>query len=128
MLLKKKNFQDFYSEIRQHFPELKELETWNTYDWSINGCENYLIMTELCGEMVNRLEQGREEDAQKLMNTIERYFHEGDMPVTSIIYSDFLATIMAAKRESRELIKEMTGRETKRHYISLFKLYRESDT
>ena len=127
MLLQKKNFEDFYNEIRDQFPKMRELDTWDKYDWSLNGSENFMIMSELSMEMANWINDGQESEGQRLMDLIERYFHEGDVPVTSIIYTDFLVTIMEAKKVTRETIKRMMGPETQRHYKNLFNFYRESD-
>ncbi|RXK57788.1 hypothetical protein ESA94_19915 [Lacibacter luteus] len=107
---------------------MKQLKTWDNYDRSPNSVENSLIMSDLSEEMAKWVEEGDEIDARRLMDTIERYFHEGDLPLTSIIYTDFLVTIMEAKRETRELIKTMMGSETKKNYFKLFNFYRESDS
>jgi hypothetical protein len=128
MLLQKKNFEDFYNEIRSQFPKMKELDTWDKYDWSLQGHENSAIMTELSREMANWVTKGNELDVQRLMNIVEKYFIEGDVPVISIIYTDFLVTIMEVKKEIRERIKKMMGPETEKHYKNLFKFYRELDT
>jgi len=127
MLKQKKNFEDFYNEIRGVFPRIKQLETWSNYDWSVYGFENSLIMSEVAMEMATWVSEGDTSEAQRLMDVIERYFHEGDVRVTSFIYTDFLVTIMEAKKDPREVIKSMMGPETKKHYIRLFDLYRESD-
>lgn len=113
MLVQKKNFEDFYNEIRLKFPRMNELETWVKYDWSVNGYEHSLIMSELSEEMTNWVAGGQNTEAQKLMDTVERYFHEGDVHVTSIIYTDFLVTIMETKKDGREMVKKMMGPETK---------------
>jgi len=128
MEVQKKNFVDFYNEIRDQFPKMKELSTWDNYDWSLDGSENSLIMSELSEEMAKWVADGKESEGQRLMNLVERYFHEGDVPVTSIIYTDFLVTIMEAKKGTREKIKTMMGPETERHYKNLFNFYRELDT
>jgi hypothetical protein len=128
MIVQKKNFKDFYKEIRQGFPRINDLDTWNKYDSSVNGYEHSLIMSELSEEMARWVVEGQNTEAQRLMDKVERYFNEGDVPVTSIIYTDFLVTIMEAKREPRELIKKMMGPETEKHYKNLFTFYRELDT
>lgn len=64
-ITKKKNFEDFYNEIRDQFPKMRELDTW--------------------GEMASWVTQGKESDVQRLMTIDERYSGEGDVPVTSII-------------------------------------------
>jgi hypothetical protein len=128
MLVQKKNFVDFYNEIRDQFPKMRELDAWNNYDWSSDGYEHSAIMTELSKEMAHWVAEGQGTEGQRLMDLIERYFHEGDVPVTSIIYTDFLVTIMEAKKGTRETIKKMMGPETERHYKNLFNFYRELDT
>jgi len=127
MLVQKKTFEDFYNEIRHEFPRMNELETWVKYDCSVNGYEHSLIMSELSKEMANWVAGGQNTEAQRLMDTVERYFHEGDVPVASIIYSDFLVTIMETKKDGREMLKGMMGPETKKHYMNLLNLYRELD-
>ena len=128
MLLQKKNFVDFYNEIRDQFPKMRELDTWDNYDWSLEGSENSMIMSELSKEMANWVANGQESEGRSMMDMIERYFHEGDVPVTSIIYTDFLVTIMEVKKEVREKIKRMMGPQTEKHYKNLFNFYRELDT
>jgi len=128
MLLQKKNFEDFYNEIRNQFPKMREMDTWDKYDRSLNGYENSSIMTELSREMASWVTQGQNEEAQKMMSIVEKYFHEGDDSVNSIIYTDFLVTIMEVKKETREVIKKMMGPETERRYKNLFTFYRELDT
>lgn len=127
MLEQKKNLEDFYKEIRNEFPRMNKLETWVKYDWSISGFEHSIIMSELSHELANWVASGQNTEAQKLMDKVESYFHEGDVRVTLIIYTDFLVTIMEAKKEDREMIKRMMGSETKKHYINLLNLYRELD-
>jgi hypothetical protein len=127
MLLQKKNFLDFYTEIREQFPRMRALKTWDKYNWGLDGYENSAIMTELSIEMAKWVVEGQELEAQKLMDIIERYFYEGDVPVTSIIYTDFMVTIMEAEKGTREKIKKMMGSETERHYKNLLNFYRESD-
>ena len=62
------------------------------------------------------------------MDFIENYFNEGDSSVTSIIYTDFLVTIMEIKdKETRETIKKMMKPETAQHYKQLFNFYREAN-
>lgn len=127
MLIQQKNFQDFYNEIREAFPRIKQLQTWSNYDWSVNGCENSLIMSEVSIEMATWVSEGDTSDAQRLMDVIERYFHDGDVPVQSMIYTDFFVTIMESKKEPREVIKSMMGPETKKLYTRLLDFYREAD-
>jgi hypothetical protein len=51
MLLQKKNFEDFYNDIRRQFPKIKELTTWDRYDWTLKGHENSQIIEEISLEM-----------------------------------------------------------------------------
>lgn len=127
MMVQKKNFRDFYNEIRDQFPSTKELATWNKYDWSSVGFENAMIMSELSREMAAWVAGGQESDGQKMMDLIERYYNEGDVAVVSIIYTDYLVTIMEAKKDVREAIKKMMGPETEKSYENLLHLYRELD-
>lgn len=62
-----------------------------------------------------------------MLNIVERYFHEGHVPVTYIIYTDFLVTIMEAKKDVRETIKSMMGPETQSKYKELLTCYSEMD-
>ena len=128
MMLQKKNFRDFYNEIRVQFPEMRKLDTWDKYDWSSDGFEHSIIMSELSREMADWVAEGQVSEGQKMMDLIERYFIEGDVPVISIIYSDYLVTIMEAKKDVREMIKKMMGPETEKSYKNLLQLYRELDT
>jgi hypothetical protein len=78
MLLQNKNFQDFYNEIRDQFPKMKELDIWTNYDWSSDGFEHSIIMSELSREMAKWVSEGQESEGQKLMSLVERYFQEGE--------------------------------------------------
>ena len=128
MLVRKKNFEDFYNEIRSQFPKMRELTTWDNYAWTLNGCENSMIMTELSQEMAVWASNGEVEETQRLLDFIENYFFEGDNGVTSIIYTDFLVTIIEIKdKEIRETIKRMMKPETAKHCKQLFKFYREAN-
>lgn len=128
MELQKKNFVDFYTEIRDQFPKMKELSTWDNYDWSLDGSENVLIMSEIAEEMVRWVADRQESEAQRLMDLVERYFREGDSSATSIMYTDFLVEIIGAKKEARETIKKMMGPRTDKLYKNLLNLYWELDT
>jgi hypothetical protein len=126
-MLQKRNFGHFYNEIRDQFPKMRKLHTWDKYDWGSDGFENSMIMSELSREMADWVAEGQESEGQKMMDLIERYFHEGDVPVVSIIYTDYLVTIMEAKKDVRETIKKMMGPETEKSYKNLLLLYRERD-
>ena len=128
MPVHKKNFQDFYKEVRDQFPQVRELDIWNNYSWGLNGNENSFIMTDLSKEMAGWVSEGLISEALRLMNMVERYLNEADIAVSSIIYTDFLVTIMEANKEVRDLIKKLMGPETEKHYKNLLKLYRERDT
>ncbi|NOS93269.1 MAG: hypothetical protein HOP30_15220 [Cyclobacteriaceae bacterium] len=84
-------------------------------------------MSELAEEMASWVAKGDEPEVQRFMDLVERYFHEGDKPLTSIRYTDFLVTIMEVKTATREVIKKMMGTETKTSYLFLLNLYREND-
>tara|TARA_R110002124_G_scaffold279534_1_gene452133 strand:- start:361 stop:684 length:324 start_codon:yes stop_codon:yes gene_type:complete len=107
---------------------MRELTTWDNYAWTLNGCENSMIMTELSQEMAVWASNGEVEETQRLLDFIENYFFEGDNGVTSIIYTDFLVTIIEIKdKEIRETIKRMMKPETAKHCKQLFKFYREAN-
>jgi O-acetylhomoserine/O-acetylserine sulfhydrylase-like pyridoxal-dependent enzyme len=60
------------------------------------------------------------------MDFIEKYFYDGSLEVISIIYTDFLVTIMEIDdKEIRETIKKMMKPETAKQYMELFKYYQE---
>lgn len=127
MYLEKKNFEDFYNELRNQFPSINELNTWSLYDWRVNGYKHSLIMSELAIETANLLSHGQLSETEEIMNIVEKYFHEGDTPVISILYSDFLVTIMETKKETREALKKMMGTQTINQYNRLLYFYREAD-
>lgn len=128
MLVKKKNFENFYSEIRSEFPKIRALSTWDENDWSIDGSDNSIIMSEICVEMSLWASKGYLIDTRKLMDFIEEYFSIGDMLVTSIIYTSFLVTIMEIKnKENRDTIKQMMGSKSSKNYIHLLDYYREAN-
>ena len=128
MLVKKKNFENFYSEIRSEFPKIRALSTWDENDWSIDGSDNSIIMSEICVEMSLWASKGYLIDTRKLMDFIEEYFSIGDMLVTSIIYTSFQVTIMEIKnKENRDTIKQMMGSKSSKNYIHLLDYYREAN-
>lgn len=122
----KKNFEDFYCHIRNEFPKIKLLDTWDKYDWSLNGNDNSIIMSELCVEMASWVAKSNQTETKYFMDIIENYFNEGDISLTSIIYSDFLVTVMELKTDIRDVIRVMMGVETKTHYKNLLNFYKEA--
>ncbi len=126
MTLKQKTQVDFYNELRDEFPKMKKLSTWDEYDWSIDGYDTMFIMTEIAQELAKWVQDGERDDVQRLMDIVELYFHEGNSTVTSFLYTDFLVTVMEAKKEDRDVIKSMMKPETARHYSNLFNFYREA--
>lgn len=50
---------------------MKELSTWDKYDWSLDGSENVLIMSEIADEMVRWVADRQESEAQRLMDLVE---------------------------------------------------------
>lgn len=117
---------DFYNELRSQFHKIEKLSTWKEYDWSSDGFDNAFIMTELSQELERWVADGERDDVQRVMDIIELYFHEGNSAVTSFLYTDFLVTVMEAKKEDRDVIKAMMKPETVKHYSNLLNLYREA--
>ncbi len=127
MLVKKKNIEEFYNELRSKFPNLNELKTWDENDWSVDGgIDHCAIMTDIAREVRNWSAAGQLGEIEKLFQIIETYWNEGDSTVTSYIYTDFLVTIMEIKKEQREPIKALMKATTQQEYNNLLHLYRES--
>ncbi|MWB96226.1 hypothetical protein GON26_17830 [Flavobacterium sp. GA093] len=128
MLDKKKNIEEFYIDLKNRFRKIKELKTWNKYNWSIDGCENSIIMSELAEEIILWTSNNKVEDSQNFFDYLESCLEVYDERVTSLIYSDFLVTIMEVKeKETRELIKKMMLSKTRELYQRLFQFYSESN-
>ncbi|HEU4791906.1 MAG TPA: hypothetical protein VFS71_19635 [Flavobacterium sp.] len=128
MLDNKKNIEEFYIDLKNRFPKLTELKTWNKYNWSIDGCENSMIMSELAEEIILWTSKNKLEDSQNFFDYQELSLEVYDERVISFIYTDFLMTIMEAKeKETRELIKKMMLYKTKEFYQRLFQFYNESN-
>jgi len=128
MLDNKKNIEEFYIDLKHRFPEITELKTWNKYNWSVDGCENSMIMSELAEEIILWTSNNKLEDSQNFFDYLELCLEVYDERVTSFIYTDFLLTIMEAKeKETRELIKKMMLSKTKEFYQRLFQFYSESN-
>jgi hypothetical protein len=128
MLIQKKNVQDFYNEVHCQFPKLKELKIWDKYDWSLEGCEHSMLMTNLSREMAIWATDGDLKETQRLMDFIEDYFCEGDSSVISFLYTDFLVTIMEIENKRiRETIKKMMKSNTAKYYRQLYNFYREAN-
>ncbi|MDQ8005489.1 MAG: hypothetical protein REI64_11870 [Pedobacter sp.] len=125
-MLKQKTHVDFYNELRGQFPKMESLDTWKVYDWSEDGNDIMFIMTELAQELARWVADGERDDVQTVMDIVELYFHEGNSTVTSFLYTDFLVTVMEAKKEDRDVIKSMMKPETVKHYSNLFNFYREA--
>lgn len=125
-MLKQKTHVDFYNELRGQFPKMERLNTWKENDWSEDGNDIMFIMTELSQELARWVADGERDDVQRVMDIVELYFIEGSSTVASFLYTDFLVTVMEAKKEDREVIKAMMKPETAKHYNNLFNFYREA--
>nr|WP_294932667.1 hypothetical protein [uncultured Flavobacterium sp.] len=114
--------------MKNLFPKITELKTWNKYNWSVDGYENSMIMSELAEEIILWTSNNKLEDSQNFFAYLELCLEVCDERVTSFIYTDFLVTIMEAKeKETRELIKKMMLSKTKEFYLRLFQFYNESN-
>jgi hypothetical protein len=128
MLDNKKNIEEFYIDLKNKFPKIAELKTWNKYNWSIEGYENSMIMSDLAEEIILWTSNDKLEDSRNFFNFLELCLNVYDERVTSFIYTDFLITIMEAEnKETRELIKKMMLSKTKEFYQLLFQFYSESE-
>lgn len=127
MLDNKKNIEEFYIELKNKFPKIAELKTWNIYNWSVESYENSMIMSDLAEEIILWTSNDKLEDSRNFFNFLELCLNAYDERVTSFIYTDFLVTIMEAENsETRELIKKMMLSKTKELYQRLFQFYSES--
>ena len=126
MLDNKKNIEEFYIDLKNRFPKITELKTWDKYNWSVNGCENSMIMSELAEEIMLWTSNNKLEDSKNFFDYLELCLEIYDERVTSFIYTDFLVTIMEEK-ETRELIKKMMQPKIKEFYKRLFQFYSESN-
>lgn len=128
MLDNKKNIEEFYIDLRNQFPKIKELKTWDKYNWTVEGNENSMIMSELGDEIILWTFNNKLDLTRKFLNYLELCLDVYDERVTSFIYTDFLTTIMEIKdRNKRASIKEMMSDKTKELYQKLFQFYRESE-
>jgi hypothetical protein len=126
MLENKKNIEEFYIDLKNRFPKLTELKTWNKYNWRVDGCENSMIMSDLAEEIILWTSNNKLEDSRNFFDYLESCIEVYDERVTSFIYTDFLVTIMETKeKETRELIKKMMLTKTKQFYQRLFQFYSE---
>ncbi|TDO71065.1 hypothetical protein EV143_11057 [Flavobacterium chryseum] len=128
MLDNKKNIEEFYIDLKNKFPKIAELKTWNKYNWSIEGSENSMIMSDLAEEIIFWTSNDKLEDSRFFFEYLESCLKNYDQRVTSFIYTDFLVTIIETKnKEARELIKKMMLSKTKEFYQRLFQFYSESE-
>lgn len=103
------------------------MKTWNKYNWSVDGSENSMIMSDLAEEIILWTSNNKLEDLRNFFDYLESCLEVYDERVTSFIYTDFLVTIMEEKgKESRELIKKMMLSKTKEFYQRMFQFYSES--
>ena len=126
MMVEQKTQVNFYNELRGQFQRIEKLSTWKEYDWSMEGYDTMFIMTELAQELARWVAEGERDDVQRVMDIVELYFHEGNSTVISFLYTDFLVTVMEAKKEDRDVIKSMMKPETVKHYSNLLNFYREA--
>ena len=127
MLDNKKNIEEFYIDLKHRFPEITELKTWNKYNWSVDGCENSMIMSELAEEIILWTSNNKLEDSQNFFDYLELCLEVYDERFTSFIFTDFLVTIMEEKENTRELIKKMMLFKTKEFYQRLLQFYSEAN-
>jgi hypothetical protein len=125
--LPKKNIEQFYRNLQEKFPEIKNLSTWINYPWYEGGSENSMIMSELAQEMIRWARENRWDDIAEWMIFTESAFLEYDKTTSSYIYTDFLVEIIEIKdRNLRESIKALMKSETKIQYKQLLDFYREA--
>lgn len=128
MLDNKKNIEEFYNDLKNRFQKIAEMKIWSKYNWSVEGCENSLIMSELAEEIILWTDINKLEDVKKFFEYLESCLEVYNDRVISFIYTDFLVTIMEVKeKEKRELIKKMMLSKTIELYQRLFLFYSESD-
>jgi hypothetical protein len=124
-MIPKKNIQEFYIELKNQFPRINELSLWNNYDWSLEGNNNSLIMSEIAIEITNWT---KSDNLENLFEFIENSFIEHDTRTTSFLYADFLVTIIEIKdKQIRESIKQIMKPITREHYQRLLDFYLEAD-
>jgi hypothetical protein len=120
------DYINFYNDLGESFPKMKELATWTENDWLSDEFCFYIIFTDIAWELVQWVEEGKESDVQRFMNFIEDYLLKEHLLIISPISIDFLATIMEAKSHTRESIKSMMGPKTRDSYNQLRGGYKES--
>lgn len=123
MLIKKKNTETFYSELRYLIPDLKELEVWKEYEQEGVGFIGANILTNVAERTIAWTSKGELELTHKLFDFLERSYNEFDDGSNSYIYTDFHPTIINCQDSGvRDKIKSCMGSETMKLYNQLIEL------
>ena len=119
--------EEFYTNLENQFPKVKDLELLNGIDIEEDGFENCGLMTSLAKTLTQYAKENDNKNVSKFLNMVEEAFETANDTIQNYLYTDFLVTIMEQKKEERELIKSLMGSKTKLRYKKLRTFYRELD-
>jgi hypothetical protein len=96
-------------------------------DWSNEGCEHSVVMSEVAKEMMRWAKNNEWQKVTELLNEIETGFIEGSHKLIAYLGTDFTVTITECKNQQvREQIKKLMGKLTYNAYLMNLRGYREA--
>ena|SRR5688572_27650791 len=121
------DFETFYKNLHEKFPELKNNPVWEEWDWSNESCEQIVVISAVAREMINWAENDDWRSVASMLAEIEYAFTKGSDPLVAYLGTDFTVTVMECKNDSvRSRIKQMMGEKTFTAYQINLRGYRES--
>ena len=123
MIDDKMNRIQFYSDLKNSFPEIAQLRFWNENDYVNEPFSSSAIMIEIGEIVITWAELNEIEKIQNLMKFLELSYQLYDNESTSCIYTGLLPTLVSMKNiDLREIIKKQFLTETMKHYNQLIDL------
>ena len=123
----KKELEPFYKNLQKRFPELQRLSVWAEWDWSNDGVEHSVVMSEVAREMMRWAGNNEWQKVTELLKEIETGFVEGSDKLIAYLGTDFTVTITGCEnQQDREQIKKVMGKLTYNAYQINLRGYREA--
>ncbi|MBX7226720.1 MAG: hypothetical protein K1X55_11875 [Chitinophagales bacterium] len=109
---------DFFLEIKEVFPPLLQLSTWE--EWKDDPIGKYIIMEDIATEMIIWVGKGDFKTTGRMLDFIEYHLRYGHPIVQNVIYTDFLPCIFEIEDgEQKAKVIGMFGPTTLNEYQNL---------
>ena len=107
------DFETFYKNLQEKFPDLRSNPVWQKWDWSNDSCEQIVVISAVAREMIKWAENNDWRAVESMLNEIEYAFTKGSDPLVAYLGTDFTVTVMEGKNDGvRGRIKQLMGEKT----------------